>query len=438
MPKRVVTERDRPASPGRPRLAFAAVAVAALATPLSGGVAQGNPDLSRAQTPSRGVIAYAVDGQIRVVRLDGTGARTITNGRSPAWSFDGRVMAFESESPDVPLNGTDIYLVNADGSDRRRVVTHSSTSDDTGDDREPAWAPDNYRIAFTTSRTGNYEIWLTNAIGHATGQVTISPAADHSPTWSPDGNALAFVSNRDGNDEVYVHGFDGTSERRLTHDSAADAAPAWSPDGRRIAFASNRGGNFDIYVMNTDGSGVVRLTSDPGTDTNPAWSLDGQSIVYTSGHPPSSWLYMVPANGGAAQPLPDATRSADDGVWQPSVDLSIGVRAASVVRRIRSASVTLEARNTGPIAADGVVVASRASGDARLARFQAPGARCTRGRRELSCTFTRLSVGAVASVRATWRATRCGAFALRASLGSWQSDLDASDNTARRTVRVPC
>src|SRR5438105_1146558 len=72
---------------------------------------------------------------------------------------------------------------------------------------------------------------------------------------------IAFTSNRDGNDEIYVMNTDGTGVTRLTNDPASDSQPAWSPDGSRIAFTSTRVGNFDIYVMNADGTNVTRLTT---------------------------------------------------------------------------------------------------------------------------------------------------------------------------------
>ena len=75
------------------------------------------------------------------------------------------------------------------------------------------------------------------------------------PAWSPDGRRIAFTSERDGNPEIYVMNADGSGVTRLTYNDARDldSFPAWSPDGRRIAFHSNRDGNFEIYVMNASG-----------------------------------------------------------------------------------------------------------------------------------------------------------------------------------------
>lgn len=92
------------------------------------------------------------------------------------------------------------------------------------------------------------------------------------PVWSPDGRRIAFTSNRDGNDEVYVMDSSGNNVKRLTHNDADDEWPAWSPDGKRLAFQTNRDGNWEIYVMNADGSGQTNVSRNPAADWEPAWS----------------------------------------------------------------------------------------------------------------------------------------------------------------------
>ena len=93
-----------------------------------------------------------------------------------------------------------------------------------------------------------------------------------SPLW-PQAGKIAFTSNRDGNQEIYVMNADGSGETRITAAPAADGLPSWSPDGCYIAFASDRDGKGDIYVMNADGSGQTRLTDDSAADSGPSWSI---------------------------------------------------------------------------------------------------------------------------------------------------------------------
>src|SRR5437763_1434865 len=115
-----------------------------------------------------------------------------------------------------------------------------------------SWSPDGKQIAFASARTGNFDIWVMNADGSDQRRLTTNPTMDCWPAWSPDGKRIAFTSNRDGNYEIYVMNADGTGQRNLTAHPAQDNYATWSPDGKRIAFISTRDGGHDIYVMDVD------------------------------------------------------------------------------------------------------------------------------------------------------------------------------------------
>ena len=108
---------------------------------------------------------------------------------------------------------------------------------------------------------------------------------------------IAFTSSRDGNDEIYSVNADGTGLTRLTDDASSDDYAAWSSDGHRIAFTSDSGGESKLVVMNADGSNVVRHAL-PHSVWHPTWSPDGTRITYSAVSDGSLNIWMVDADGG--------------------------------------------------------------------------------------------------------------------------------------------
>jgi Tol biopolymer transport system component len=138
------------------------------------------------------------------------------------------------------------------------------------------------RIAFQSSRDGNWEIYTMQADGSSESRLTNSAADDLYPAWSPDGSRLAFTSGRDGNWEIYTMTADGAGQVRLTTDASNDWYPAWSPDGSRIAFQTDREGNAEIYAIPSLGGVATRLTQYKGNNERPTWSPDGQRLAFDS------------------------------------------------------------------------------------------------------------------------------------------------------------
>ena len=195
--------------------------------------------------------------------------------RVPAWSPDGRQIAFTSDRDD----DDDIYVMDTDGTNVRRLTNLP------GSDWSPAWSPNGAQIAFTSDRDGDNDIYIMDADGGNVRQLTNHPGDDLEPAWSPDGTRIAFGSNRDGALNIYIVDEDGTTIRQLTDEPGWDVLPTWSPDGRQLAFTSDRNGDVDIYVMDADGKNVRQLTNVSGFDYEPAWSPILHPVSSTSRNP---------------------------------------------------------------------------------------------------------------------------------------------------------
>jgi Tol biopolymer transport system component len=270
---------------------------------------------------SNGKLAYFYGAEIFTVQSNGKELRSLGAGLSPAWSPNGRRLAFDASRN----RNYDVLTMRADGRDRRRVTR------DPAPDYFASWSPDGTELVFTSDRGAGEDLYVVRADGTGERRLTTDPAPDWGAAWSPDGSQIAFAGNARGNLEVEVVTPDGGDRVALTNDPARDYDPAWSPDGRRIAFTSERDGNANVYLMNSDGSDVVRLTDDPEGDYRPAWSPDGRLIAFESERDPAVFdrdIYVMNADGSGQHRLRTGDANARDVDWQPTIDLALGLRRA--------------------------------------------------------------------------------------------------------------
>ena len=66
---------------------------------------------------------------------------------------------------------------------------------------------------------------------------------------SPDGKRIAFTSTRDGNYEIYVMNIDGSASQRITDSEERDDYPTWHPDGKHLVYVGEQAGKFDLYMV---------------------------------------------------------------------------------------------------------------------------------------------------------------------------------------------
>src|SRR5437667_117730 len=174
----------------------------------------------------------------------------------------------------------EIYTMDADGSNQTRLTNNPY-------DISPKWSPDGTKIAFLRSNGFQYDIYVMNADGSNQTRLTNNPYGYEPRDASRRGSRIAFHSTRDdpsgNNVEIYSMNADGSNQTRLTNNPRFDALPEWSPDGTRIVFKSLRDNNSNIYVMNADGTGQTRLTNyTEGYDVvAPIFSPDGMRIMFS-------------------------------------------------------------------------------------------------------------------------------------------------------------
>ena len=222
---------------------------------------------------------------IYLMNADGTlQTRLLSDGLyhyDPAWSHNGKKIAFDAGPNTGKSIHAQIYIANPDGSNQLRLTN------DTFDDWGPAWSPDDSKIVFASNRGGQYNLYVMNADGSHLTRLTNSTGFVAS--WSPDGNHLVFDARRDGLYQIYVMNADGSNVIRVTHTNSDETSPAWSPDGSKIAYVSARDGTAEVYEMNADGSHQMNVSNNPGADNGNggiSWSKDGKLLYIVQEHPP--------------------------------------------------------------------------------------------------------------------------------------------------------
>jgi len=303
-----------------------------------------------------------LDSQVWVSGLDGSAARSFTNGtrsHSPRWSPDGRSLAFVSNRGDR----SQLYVASLDGGDPQRLTRARHGVG------QPAWSPDGQRIAYVaavgeetphedkspTDRsaprvirdlyfrfdgTGMYDgrrrhVFSIDVASGEAQQLTDGDWNDAAPSWSPDGTKLVFSSDRSAerrdrlaHPDVWVVGAKGGRVRRLTRGRGSATGPRFSPDGEWVAFVGHEypdqetARNLHLMVVASRGPLRAPRSLSADLDRSPlgafgppvqtfAWLPDSQGLVFLGEDRGSTVLFRADLSGGAGKRLLEGDRTID-------------------------------------------------------------------------------------------------------------------------------
>jgi Tol biopolymer transport system component/DNA-binding winged helix-turn-helix (wHTH) protein len=291
-------------------------------------------------------------GGIQLVAVGGGEVRALTSpappavDTNPAFSPDGRSLAYATCDDAGMVSGCDIYVLPLDRDGRPQGPSRQLTREKFWA-RGTTWTRDGRSILYGTWKGVHSHVWRIRAdgtgaperielaglgalgplIGHSLDRLVftrfvldfhmhrLQPGApetpfaqstmvDFGPQYSPDGRRVVFQSERaEERDEVWLADADGTNAVRLTRGPGkAQGGAGWSPDGRTIVFQSNADdGSSDIWTIGVDGSGLKRITNDPGDESWPSFSRDGRLLYFVSARTGRQEIWRVPAAGGAEE-----------------------------------------------------------------------------------------------------------------------------------------
>lgn len=199
-----------------------------------------------------------------------------------------------------PIYSTyELFLTNINGEFQKQLTDNDFY------DAEATVSPAGDRIVFTSTRSGDLDLWTMKPDGSDLMQITDEIGYDGGAFFSPDGSKICWRASRPKNEqeakeykelldrgliqpgdlELYIANADGSDAKRITNIGNANWAPNWHPSGDKLIFASNHksgGRGFNLFMVNTNGTGLEQITYDDEFDAFPMFSFDGTKLAWSS------------------------------------------------------------------------------------------------------------------------------------------------------------
>jgi Tol biopolymer transport system component len=300
-------------------------------------------------TPDGSEIVYAsnLGGNFALWRIKASGGTPEKTGitfeflANPSISRRGRLLAYARESSNINIWSLEIPLKPHAPLSPVKFISSAS------EENSPQYSPNGNKVAFVSTRSGFYEIYVCDADGSNLIALTNyhRPIITGSPRWSPDGKSIVFDSRLSDKSQIYTKRVDDTLPPRLVNSGLPgdDAVPSWSVDGNWIFFSSTSVGRSEIWKVPVAGGEAIRLTHEGGFAPLP--SPDGRFVYYAKGVSKTG-IWRVSVDGGKEMPVMDDLQAGFWGQWGVIKSgiyfMSVGAKKQASIRFFRFSTQKVE------------------------------------------------------------------------------------------------